>query len=798
MSSAEAGSIQQRPSGTRSRSNGLRVFCNALISILTLLLLVYAGYGETLLTYKKLEQEQISAQAGVVRSSIENALISGIPLDDIAGLERLIQSSLQGREAVTSVTVVDVGGRQVFPLDAEGRLRDMSSMAMDDGSDSMMENDAVIAFGLPLQGRFETEGYLQVELSKPFIEELVRQIFYPLFVITLILVALSLPASWLLSRSKLPRFWREQGWFTLSFSFMSLVLVLVLTGLYIQSAGHRVERINDSLQARLSAADSHGIPLSMLSGVDELLEEYQQLNPGLDSITLSRDAVVRYSSDPDLLRTQLERDFYQLSDRSTLNNSNLQLVTTMPFSEVVLQVLRAGRNFTILYLTTLLLSLLFNRLVNLPSRTRAQANGLLADRSLEILKPLFFIAVFMESLHTALLPELLNSAAETAGLGTSLTSLLFMLYFLSFALMLLPGNRLCQRFGNRAVMLCGLFLAAAGSFLLALAFSAGSTLELVALARLLAGIGQSLLMVGVQNEILDNTTPSNRTTGASVIVTSFNGGFICGTALGALLASYVGATGVFVISGLSGVMALVMTRVLVSPGKTGGEPEVTGTSSLTEMKVLLAHRGFAGTMLFVGLPAKATLTGIVTFSLPLVMSQAGYASEDIGQIIICYAIAVLASTRLLSSWVDQQGNTRRVLYIAMLTSAVAILIASAGLMLTAEKDTLYGAGVLLAGVLLLGLSHGGINAPVVSHVTDIVDERTASRQTTVTFYRFLERFGHVLGPLLAGQVMVLTASGQQALLWMAGGLAVFALAFYFSSRQKQNKNLAPVRLEEAL
>ena len=71
---------------------------------------------------------------------------------------------------------------------------------------------------------------------------------------------------------------------------------------------------------------------------------------------------------------------------------------------------------------------------------------------------------------------------------------------------------------------------------------------------------------------------------------------------------------------------------------------------------------------------------------------------------------------------------------------------------------------------------------MVSHVTTVVDEQIVSQQSTVTFYRFLERFGHVLGPLLVGQVLMLAATGFQALLWLATGLIIFAVIFQFVSR----------------
>ena len=604
-----------------------------------------------------------------------------LPLSDIAGIDRLVQSTLMSMSGVNDVAVVDVAGRLISPRSVDHPWFDVTALS-EMSTQGMMENEQVISFSLPLNSRLETEGYLQVDLSRPFIERAVLQIFSPLFVMATVLVVLAFPVTWLLYRSSLPTFWREQGWFTLSFSILSLALVMVLTGLYIQTAGQRVEQANTSLVARLSEAESHNIPLNLISGIDGLLEEYHQLNPELEDITLSHHGIVEYSARPERLNSRTMRNFYQLSDHAILGDSGMKLTATMPFSQVLLQVLRAGKNIVILYITILLLSRLFTRLVRQPGRRLAALTGQQADRTLEVLRPLFFIAVFMESLHIALLPKLLNELALISGLGAGLTSTLFMLYFLSFALTLLPGNRLCQHWGNRTVLLIGFLLATTGSLLLGFGFFEQSSLWLVIAARVVAGVGQSLLMVAIQNEILANTTISNRTSGASIIVTSFQGGFICGAALGALLASYTGATGVFVISGLSGVIALLLAVGLLPFTSKKTLVITSGHHSLSDIKVLLSHRGFLGSMLCIGIPAKATLTGIVTFALPLVMGQAGFASEDIGQVVICYAAAVLLSTRVLAPRVDRWGRTRSVLVIAIFCSGLAVMTLAYGLWMT--------------------------------------------------------------------------------------------------------------------
>ena len=61
-------------------------------------------------------------------------------------------------------------------------------------------------------------------------------------------------------------------------------------------------------------------------------------------------------------------------------------------------------------------------------------------------------------------------------------------------------------------------------------------------------------------------------------------------------------------------------------------------------------------MFCIGVPAKAILTGTITFGLPLLLGQYGYRQEEIGQIIMLYAIGVVAASGYVSRVVDRTGS----------------------------------------------------------------------------------------------------------------------------------------------
>jgi hypothetical protein len=85
--------------------------------------------------------------------------------------------------------------------------------------------------------------------------------------------------------------------------------------------------------------------------------------------------------------------------------------------------------------------------------------------------------------------------------------------------------------------------------------------------------------------------------------------------------------------------------------------------------------------------------------------------------------------------------------------------------------------VVVIGVSLVGIAHGFINAPVVTHVgqTELANRVGANPVTTA--YRFLERGGHVAGPLLLSQLFLLWGQGPHIIGAIGVGTAVLGLLF---------------------
>jgi hypothetical protein len=88
---------------------------------------------------------------------------------------------------------------------------------------------------------------------------------------------------------------------------------------------------------------------------------------------------------------------------------------------------------------------------------------------------------------------------------------------------------------------------------------------------------------------------------------------------------------------------------------------------------------------------------------------------------------------------------------------------------------------VVTGVVIVGLAHGFINAPVVTHVAHSeLAGRIGATPVTAT-YRFLERVGHIAGPFVVGQLFLVWGQSPQILAWI--GVATAALGLLFLAQR---------------
>ncbi|MEZ5669080.1 MAG: MFS transporter [Alphaproteobacteria bacterium] len=762
-----------------------------LVAAVSLMLLMYIGFGEGQRTYQHYYLDKLAAQARVLQTSLDGYLRRGLPLNQFVGFATKADPFTQTDPSIVAMTVYDPAGAIVFAAGTAPETTLLPPVAGGGADDYAVHGDgALLQVVLPLRTRFEEAGSLAVTMQRAAIDTRLQQGFGPLLWASLTLSAAFAAFAALGARrfagARFP--WLQLG-LAAVFAAMAAAVIATLVGLYAEGTQAKARALADSLGERLSSLISFNLGLDEVQGLDGLFREYLQLNPDLGAVGIAIDGEPRVheqdAADDDWLPWSGTYDYVvDLTDAGA--DHAISVLVSVPEGVVYRAVARSVKNFAALFVASALLSGVFMQLarsLRLPRRPGADgaaAQSPQGEAALDIVKPLFFLAVLAEHLTYAFLPQHFQRLVAEAGLPESLVSAPFLAFYLAFALTLVPAGHFAQQASPKPLIAWGLVLAAAGLALLAVPLD----IAVMIAARALSGIGQGMLFIGVQAYILATAASGRKTQGAGIIVFGFQGGMIAGMAIGSLLVTYVGTQNVFLVAaGIAGLIAVYAFAVV--PGcARARQRTATLAANLAEIGRnavrVLRDPAFLKTILLIGMPAKAVLTGVVIFALPLLLSARGYPQEDIGQIIMVYGAGVIVASSLMTRVADRLGSTRGILFWGAAISGLGLALVGAVDRVTDLAGVPAGlaeAAVLLAGVALVGIAHGFINAPVVTHVTESALGHAVGASTVTASYRFLERAGHVAGPIIVGQLFIVAGQRAELIAWIGGAIALFAVLF---------------------
>lgn len=743
----------------------------SLVAALSLALLVFVGWGEAKRTYPTFIFDKLAAQGEIVQSAMDGHLRAGLPLREFPGFRRIAAPIRAADPTIAAIVARGVAGAPVF---AVGDAAVPRPPAPEEGARfALSQQDGWVQVALPLRNRFERVGQLEVTMARADIEARIDAMLPGLIALAggLVLAfgGFAFRAAPRASKGGLAA--RTVGVYGLVFVIAATAVAASLVSLYAEGAQAKAEALSDSLAQRIRPLLDYGLTLDDVSGLDRLLADYQRHNSDIAAVGLIRGGVVYAHSDPARVgapwRAAPGAYEFIVKVNEAGEGEKIQVGVALPAEVVWKAVGRSVKNFAALLLASGFFAAVFLNV----ARSLGGGATSAGSRVLTLMRPIFFVAIFADFLSAGFLPQLLRDEAASVGLGQSAISLAFTAYFATFVAALLPASVWVERRGPRGAVVTGaLLVAAAGALpVLMLDFQA-----LVA-SRALAGIGQGLLLIGVQSAVLANADASERTRATAIIVIGFNGGMISGAAIGSLLVHDLTAEGVFALSSLSALLLALYAARMVRAGAPDAERAASFVGLLRHGARAIGSFGFMRAFLLVGAPAKAVLTGVIVFAAPLFLSNQGWAAEDIGQIIMLYASGVLLSTGAASRHVDRTGASRGVLMLGGVGSAFGLAMIGGGGLVGLAAPVAFA--IAAAGVFVVGLAHGCVNAPIVSHIGDTDAAEKLGRPAATAIYRLMERIGHVAGPMLVGFVFTAAGGGGMAFLWIGGLLLVFTFLF---------------------
>ena len=374
--------------------------------------------------------------------------------------------------------------------------------------------------------------------------------------------------------------------------------------------------------------------------------------------------------------------------------------------------------------------------------------------SQELSRP--FLPLFFDEIYTPI-----------AGLSRELAIGLPITAFMTMVLVAIPvAGALSDRFPPRMMFLAGMVPSVVGHVGAAFSTSVGEAL----FWWTLAGLGYGVIFISAQAYVAHHTESTSRAVGMSGFLGAVFAAFVCGPAIGGILADRLGYGQTLLVAAALAAFAAAAALVTIDPG-TGRGVVRPRTGASRALRRLLTHRRFLVVTMFSALPAKLVLGGLFFYLVPLYLADLGNTQSNVGRVMMVYGIACVALTPLAARRSDRLDRPR--LFIALGGVVIGL-----GCVLPVFADATV---LVLASVAIMGAGHALVTAPQLAVVQEIAEvsgpELGLGPGAIVGAFRTLERIGTAAGALTVGAVVTFVGYGEAMM--VIGALVLVSTLFYF-------------------
>ena len=780
-----------------------------VLSILTLL--TYIGYNEAKLKYLPFQLNKLAAQGEIVKTGFDGYLNAGLPIAQFSGFRSIASTLLKSDSTIENIRVVDLSGDIIFfeskhsSEDALVKFNQRSRTYYDNPLDfnfpvgESLESEQSYVIKQILTSKFGAVGAVLVEANKEqTIAELNKQFELPFqAIIGLTLLFLFIVIAYELSgASKLNRSRVFKIAYVFCYLALSVLIVKTVYSVYESGANATTLAMSDSMVQRLTTVKHVGVNLDDLSGIDKMLGEYKAGNRTIAAIALIKGDINIAHTDS----AQVGRHYQMVPNSSEYINQlgteqgealGFRVAVNIQTDAFLRTILSSTKAFIVLFIACALIAFIFlNAGTSLLERFDKKAKGkakelskLRFETGLNLIQPAYFMIVLANALFVPFLPKLIADIADESIYSYATASLPFTLYYLVFALVLIPAGHYAERGNLKKMMVVGFIAEFFGMLLIF--FS--DDYMLIVIARILSGIGQGLFLIGLQSYVMAITPKTQRSRGHAVKVLGRNAAMIAGTAIGALLYAYIEYRIIFLLGSVISLLSVAYLWNLVPhPDLITGKPDRTLTENnehpwqklRLSITRVMRDAEFMRTLTLVGIVGKMSIAGVVVFAIPLIMFGQGLKADDVGLMLMFYYISSMAVTSYASRVVDGPGMSRKALILSAILGGLAITV----LGLVSHQDSNYShlmtgmeplawlsgqfieagmAGsivIFYIAIIALGVSNGLLAAPVMSHINNTDVSRKEGVKQVAATYVFLERFGHVAGPTVIAYLLFLNGN----------------------------------------
>ncbi|MBI5592726.1 MAG: MFS transporter [Deltaproteobacteria bacterium] len=392
------------------------------------------------------------------------------------------------------------------------------------------------------------------------------------------------------------------------------------------------------------------------------------------------------------------------------------------------------------------------------------------------IRPLIFLIVMSDSFSTSFFPLYVNTLYNPAWhisreivLGVPISA-----YMLLFAISILFAGNWSDKVGWYKPLIAGGLLNAIGLVTTPLCLD---FYQLV-MVRALAATGFGLFFMGCQRFVIDNTSAENRSPGMAAFAAAYFSGSICGTVIGGMLADRIGFGNVFYVSGSVSVLALYFVIILFQRNEMPLGQVIRERSGFSEILHVIKDREFSAIVFLQAIPAKIILVGYLIYFVPLYLKKIGTLQSSIGRVVMCYGLAMVFLGPIFSNYFDRLAYRKYHLFAGGVISGLSMI----------AYYFYSGFGPTLFVVVMLGVSHSLSVSSQAALISETDTVKNAGAGTGMGVFRFWERLGNVLGPIVMG--FLIARAGYESSAVALGIFSVVCSILYllFSfCRQKKSR-----------
>ncbi len=384
--------------------------------------------------------------------------------------------------------------------------------------------------------------------------------------------------------------------------------------------------------------------------------------------------------------------------------------------------------------------------------------------SVDIVRPLAFIAFFAGNMSTTFLP-LFGRGLWDPSMGLQqefAIALPLSAEVLFTAVFSLLGGFLVDRVGTRRLILIGSAIFAGG---LVMCGVVPNLWSLIASNGAL-GAGEGLVLVSLNTFISGYEEEEQRNRGFSGYNAAYLSGMNCGTVVGSLLAEWVGYRPVFYAAGAVAAAALLLAVLCLEQRQSAGKAEAEEkTGGMSTLRFLLSPRVFAF-FLFMLAPY-LICASFLSYFFPIYGEENGLSTSFVAQAFLLSGVIAIYLGPVLTNFIQKRLGAQK-----SLISATGIYVGCFALFsLHTSIPVCFAIIGLLAVADSFGLSMQAV------YFSDLPEVRRYGEGKAMGLNSAVESAAQTVGPIIfAGVLMLGVERGVMLLAQCVGGLLVLFIA----------------------